>query len=191
MARIARQKITRWVDASGKRVKPNAPGARKIVEESRKWYAFDVPGQTRRIPLATNKDIALVMLANLIRKTELDEAERDSVDVPREYREGSIRIRQGRATYNPHPLRPMVYFARHGTDGPIKIGHTTNVPSRLESLQTGCHEELQLLGTVPGGQKRERQIHQQFAAARIRGEWFRATSALLTFIKNNCTDYLF
>ena len=38
MADVFRQQIKRYVDANGRRVKKDTPGARVVVEESSKWY---------------------------------------------------------------------------------------------------------------------------------------------------------
>lgn len=64
----------------------------------------------------------------------------------------------------------VVYFI---TAGPcIKIGISTNLRSRFASLQTSSMDELRLLGTVPGGIEREREIHRSLEKYRRRGEWF-------------------
>lgn len=77
-----------------------------------------------------------------------------------------------------------VYFVRHGETGPIKIGHTAGNPhSRISTLQTGAPEELLLLVAVPGGAAEEAMLHERFAALRVRGEWFRAESELMSFIE--------
>ena len=66
MATIRKIVVTRWVHPDGTRAKPHEPGAQKVREESKKWYAFGVPGSVRPIPLATNKKVAETMLARLI-----------------------------------------------------------------------------------------------------------------------------
>src|SRR5204863_2595501 len=52
---------------------------------------------------------------------------------------------------------------------------------------------LRVIGVMPGGKKRERELHQQFRGLRARGEWFRPEQRLLTFIadpKNRCPESL-
>lgn len=73
MSRIARQKITRHYDAAGKRCAASQ-AVRKQVAESRKWYAFDVPGSDRPIPLATDRRVSERMLARLIAEGEATRA---------------------------------------------------------------------------------------------------------------------
>lgn len=61
--------------------------------------------------------------------------------------------------------------------GPVKIGISSNVATRLASVQTGCHRALQVLavfGTPNRDIAREREaaFHQEFAVKRLEGEWF-------------------
>lgn len=71
----------------------------------------------------------------------------------------------------PDPV-PMIYFVMCGSR--VKIGHTTkHISDRIRQLQTGNHEELQLLMTLPGTKQDEAALHVEFAELRIRGEWFR------------------
>lgn len=75
-----------------------------------------------------------------------------------------------------------VYFLQVGVDGPIKIGFTADVESRVATLQTASPFPLRLLGRVPGDEERERAIHLEFAHLRLRGEWFSPAPELLEFI---------
>lgn len=77
-----------------------------------------------------------------------------------------------------------VYFIQAGDGGPVKIGHTlkTTVRRRLETLQTAHHLELRLLLAVTGSVVDEQRLHRDFAALRIRGEWFRFEEPLVSFI---------
>jgi Meiotically up-regulated gene 113 len=73
-----------------------------------------------------------------------------------------------------------VYFLRDG--GCIKIGTSTNVYARVSSGQTMNPRELVLIGSVPGDQRLEADLHRRFDSLRVRGEWFVATAELLAFI---------
>jgi hypothetical protein len=92
-----------------------------------------------------------------------------------------------------------VYFVRPGAELVVKIGSTVEAPAaRLAALQTGHHLTLSLLGAIDvrkAGQwaslrtdfsaiarRREAEIHRQFAAERLRGEWFRLSPQLEAFI---------
>lgn len=75
-----------------------------------------------------------------------------------------------------------VYFIQGESGGPIKIGMARNVRARMASLQTAHHSRLHLLGQMPGGSALESQLHRQFAAHRLQGEWFAPTAELLAYI---------
>jgi hypothetical protein len=66
----------------------------------------------------------------------------------------------------------MVYFIQAGKGGPVKIGSAINVHSRLRTLQCAHYEKLAIIKVIPGKAKRERQIHKDLSAFKIRGEWF-------------------
>lgn len=78
----------------------------------------------------------------------------------------------------------MIYFAQHGTDGPIKIGLTDDLELRLSSLQTSSPVEIRLLATQEGDWSLERFLHQRFARLKVRGEWFHPEPDLLHYIAN-------
>jgi hypothetical protein len=48
MAHLFKPQKVYYLDAEGKRVKPDAPGARKVKEELRKWYAKGPPREPVR-----------------------------------------------------------------------------------------------------------------------------------------------
>lgn len=75
-----------------------------------------------------------------------------------------------------------VYFVQAGEGGPIKIGVSGDVKTRMASLQGAHFERLRLLGSTPGTSEDERKLHQRFSAARVKGEWFRPVPALLLYI---------
>jgi hypothetical protein len=70
-------------------------------------------------------------------------------------------------------LRPgWVYFIQGVDGGPIKIGTTDNVRSRLRAIQAMNWAELRLLTCYPGFSMSERHLHRRFKEHRVRGEWF-------------------
>jgi hypothetical protein len=76
-----------------------------------------------------------------------------------------------------------IYFA---TDGEfVKIGWTGIWPptARVAKQQTGNGRPLWSLGCIPGTQRAERGYHKRFARHRVRGEWFRLTPDLESFIR--------
>jgi len=77
----------------------------------------------------------------------------------------------------------MVYFVQQaGGVGPIKIGHTSILGTRLESLQAGSPVPLVMLGWLPGDNMEERALHRRFAKSRLHSEWFAPTPALLALV---------
>ncbi len=72
-----------------------------------------------------------------------------------------------------------VYFAHNQEVGAVKIGSSGDVNARLDALQIASPHELILMGTLPGGRREEKRLHQLFDAMHMRGEWFRATPELL------------
>lgn len=82
-----------------------------------------------------------------------------------------------------------VYFItskmRKGTA--VKIGKAKDITERLNTLQTGSPEKLTLYGYVECRSEQEayeleKQLHEQFANARLTGEWFRLSGNIRTFI---------
>ena len=81
-------------------------------------------------------------------------------------------------------MRTRVYFARPiGMPGPIKIGCTTNIETRLSSLSTWSPFPLELILTIPGDAKLEGAIHDRFAGDHLHREWFSPSDGLLAFIR--------
>jgi hypothetical protein len=79
--------------------------------------------------------------------------------------------------------RPFYVYFIQADDGPIKIGRAYNIKYRMSSLLSGSWHELRLVGWVKGPRKLEAELHQRFAADRIRREWFQPSDELLAFIK--------
>ena len=71
-----------------------------------------------------------------------------------------------------------VYFIQcNGKNGPIKIGVTSQLKERLETLQTGNPYELRLITSIKLRNMEEafsleKKLHKKFRRFLIRGEWF-------------------
>lgn len=77
----------------------------------------------------------------------------------------------------------MIYFIQDSSTFLIKVGYTGGlVADRMSALQTGCPSGLNLICSMEGDQAKEKELHQRFASARERGEWFRPTPELLLFL---------
>jgi hypothetical protein len=69
------------------------------------------------------------------------------------------------------PMSAGTYVIQAEKCGPVKIGKTTNIESRLKALQTGHPNELVVLA-FGGTTETERRMHRELSEHRIRGEWF-------------------
>lgn len=78
---------------------------------------------------------------------------------------------------------PLVYFIACGDDL-IKIGHTTDLASRLCALRTGTPKALRVLCLIPGSRDLEQALHRKFASHRVGREWFSPCTAITEFISN-------
>lgn len=76
-----------------------------------------------------------------------------------------------------------VYFAYSA--GRIKIGTSINVHSRRRNLTGHSPLPVTILLTCPGDANLEASLHEQFASARLHGEWFTLTPALRGMIEAN------
>jgi hypothetical protein len=79
--------------------------------------------------------------------------------------------------------QPTVYFV--GCDDHVKIGVTRgDVRQRMMELSTGQHRELVLLAKIENAKDDlEWELHKRFAAHRTRGEWFKLTPEIQSFIE--------
>ncbi|NEO59297.1 MAG: GIY-YIG nuclease family protein [Moorea sp. SIO4G2] len=66
----------------------------------------------------------------------------------------------------------LVYLVADTQHNVCKIGVSLDPIQRLKSLQGGYPWILELLGTIPGGGKREVALHKLFHTHRLEGEWF-------------------
>lgn len=75
-------------------------------------------------------------------------------------------------------LYVMCFMGRpHEPIGPVKIGITGNVQSRLAAVQTGCHQRLEVLAAFnlpdrDAARLVESELHRLGKNWRLEGEWF-------------------
>ena len=86
----------------------------------------------------------------------------------------------------PIPPKCGVYFLH--CDGYIKIGHAKDAVRRLRGIETMVPYPVTLVHHVPCPDEAtaltcERAFHRQFAALRVRGEWFRLAGDLAAFLQ--------
>lgn len=78
-------------------------------------------------------------------------------------------------------LTTNVYFI--GCDDHVKIGMAGSVEKRFRALATSHHRELTLLAVIKGASgSLEFELHERFAAHRVRGEWFRLAPDIQAYI---------
>lgn len=66
-----------------------------------------------------------------------------------------------------------VYVVQAVTGGPVKIGISNDVASRMKIFQMGCPFLLKVLMTFDGVKfEKESEFHRLFRSSRIHGEWF-------------------
>jgi hypothetical protein len=75
-----------------------------------------------------------------------------------------------------------VYFALSPSAKEVKIGVSTNPPNRIKERQV-ARPDIELLVTISGGRKLERQLHQRFRKFHIAGEWFEYANEIQCFVR--------
>lgn len=73
-----------------------------------------------------------------------------------------MRAEQGGETYVIHAVETQF----------VKIGQARSVQRRLSELLVGCPYNLRLLKTFKPHEWTEAELHEKFAGAHVRGEWF-------------------
>jgi len=82
------------------------------------------------------------------------------------------------------PKTPVVYFIQRGESGPVKIGFSRNVYGRMQTLQTANSQPLRLVGYLYGDTELEGDIQSRFAEDRLKGEWFKPTYTMKSFLES-------
>lgn len=80
---------------------------------------------------------------------------------------GALRLARGHRSAS-----STVYFVQAIDGGPIKIGVTADLATRLRDLQIGSPQLLRLIASVPGDQRLETALHRHLSTHRLHGEWF-------------------
>lgn len=76
----------------------------------------------------------------------------------------------------------QVYFIEAVGLDLIKIGYAIDLPKRFTGMMTTSPAALTLLGVLDGGPKLECALHDQLAAHRAHGEWFRKTPEVMAVV---------
>jgi hypothetical protein len=83
----------------------------------------------------------------------------------------------------------MIYFIQDTNNKRIKIGKSDSPIRRIRRFRTGMSNpgELEILAVIPGGVKREKDLHQKFQKYHSHGEWFEPSNEIIEFIEENTT----
>lgn len=88
--------------------------------------------------------------------------------------------------------RERVYFARDNATGLIKVGHSTDVRTRIENLRY-AHGDVELLASCFGNRAVEGRFHALLVEDHDHSEWFRPTErvmAVVAAVKTGIVDIL-
>jgi predicted GIY-YIG superfamily endonuclease len=82
-----------------------------------------------------------------------------------------------------------VYFISNQRKTVVKIGIANDPTKRLKTFQTANHEKLIILKVIKVNNRTkafelETALHQKFKKFHIRGEWFKLTRTVETFMEN-------
>lgn len=75
----------------------------------------------------------------------------------------------------------FVYFVHNGEH--VKIGWSKDWKGRLRTLQTSNPAKLKIMLVIVGSRADEGDLHAEFQADRVRGEWYRPTQQIVAFIE--------
>lgn len=155
-------------------VRQNRAQAKKIYEPLDLWRAFafslDEPEQTQMFAMLHNQEVAL---GAMIRFAYWLQAHRLEMTKARRPPSGKSKI----------AVEPGVYVVE--SQGRYKIGMSTNVRSRISSLQTSNPYPITIVRVfwADNPEQLERQLHARFARRRLVGEWFALTPGEVHFVK--------
>ena len=91
-----------------------------------------------------------------------------------------------------YPLAlPVIYFVQEQSPyGFIKIGFATQFKTRLSALKVDNPWGLRVLLVVEGDREVEKNLHWEFVEDHFRGEWFRPSAAILSYIEARQGDHV-
>jgi predicted GIY-YIG superfamily endonuclease len=82
----------------------------------------------------------------------------------------------------------FVYFILNKDSNAIKIGRARDLQKRMKALQTSSPAQLRLVNSIQVNSAKEaealeKSLHQQFREIRLAGEWFKAESNLMEYLR--------
>lgn len=85
-------------------------------------------------------------------------------------------------TMPPIEFGECLYFIQSGTGGPVKIGYTKQLATRLKAIHKLNGGSVRFLGALVGTREDEKRFHEKYAGDRLHGEWFRLSPEILLFL---------
>lgn len=76
-----------------------------------------------------------------------------------------------------------VYFLNAPSVGRIKIGTAIYPEERILAIRLISPVPVELIGSIKGGYKEEKELHNKFSSLRRHGEWFESSNELTKFIE--------
>jgi hypothetical protein len=78
----------------------------------------------------------------------------------------------------------MIYFIQDLESKRIKIGESDDPTIRIKQIMTSLPSKngCEILAVMPGGIKREGELHQKFSQYHSRGEWYEASNEIISFV---------
>lgn len=80
-----------------------------------------------------------------------------------------------------------VYFIRNPLNHSVRIGKSKQVKNLLNNLRMNSGVGMELLGVI-ADESELIQLHTQFGANHLRGEWYTLTDEMEVFINDNAVD---
>jgi len=77
----------------------------------------------------------------------------------------------------------MIYFLK--ANERVKIGYSHDPANRVQTKQTSCPYELEVLMVIDGSEDEEHKLHSKFSNYRRSGEWFEFAEQIKQFINDN------
>jgi hypothetical protein len=111
---------------------------------------------------------------------EKKQIQKEIQEKEREYKR-KIQQRQNHESVQKGCFPGYIYFMQGQNGGPVKIGFTKSVETRIKEIQTGHPDTLVCLDFFPGNMEMESLIHKDLSKYRIRpnGEWFKPDPYIL------------
>lgn len=126
-------------------------------------FEFNIPKALYWISVSLDRIATAMHEGNELKKQELDMMKREHLRIP---------LASTLSSRTPEAKMGVVYLLRNGDH--YKIGMTTDLRTRIQTINTSLPSKAELLHTIRTCDyiELERKLHERFAAKRCNGEWF-------------------